>query len=127
MKKTGSIFSPVRTIEDAGCIFYDFGRHWFGVLEMEAESGRAQEIVIAVGEATDGNRINRNPGGSRIYQEQTVSLKPGHNHIAMKMFHPGFNGGTLPITPEATGSRSRQRRSLYPPWRSRQTEAMRFA
>ncbi|MBO4633090.1 MAG: hypothetical protein J5858_14320 [Lentisphaeria bacterium] len=101
MKKTGSIFSPVRTIEDAGCIFYDFGRHWFGVLEMEAESGRAQEIVIAVGEAADGNRINRNPGGSRIYQEQTVSLKPGHNHIAMKMFHPGFNGGTLPITPEA--------------------------
>ena len=102
MKKLDAVFTPVRTAGTEGNYFFDFGKHWFAVLEIEAETSQEQEITLAVGEVLNPDgQINREPGGSRIYQEQKVLLKPGHNHVAMEMFHPGYNGGTLPIQPNA--------------------------
>lgn len=99
---TRRLFSPHRTERNGKDCFFDFGKHYFAVLEIEAETSSRQEIVLAVGEVLnpDGS-ICRDPGGSRIYQEQTVVLHPGHNRIAMKMEHPGYNGGTLTVSPNA--------------------------
>ena len=101
MKKLEAVFEPVRTAGSPENRFYDFGKHYFAVLEIEAESASAQEITLAVGDVQAGGHILRNPGGSRIYQEQTVTLEPGHNRIAMRMSHPGYNQGTLTLEPEA--------------------------
>ena len=102
MRKTDVLISPVRTEGGPNDRFFDFGKDYFAVLEIEAEAETAGEATLAVGEvlAPDG-RIDRAPGGNRIYQEQTVELRPGHNRIAMTMYHPGYNAGTLPIEPNA--------------------------
>ncbi|MBO4631804.1 MAG: hypothetical protein J5858_07765 [Lentisphaeria bacterium] len=116
MQKTDAIFSPVRTVESPGTCFYDFGKHWFAVLEIEFDASEAQEITLAVGEVTDFNgRIHRNPGGSRVYQEQNISIQPGRRRIAMTMFHPGYNGGTLPIQPNAVPFRYAEVRGFNGP------------
>ena len=80
--------SPVKKAETGGNCFFDFWKDYFSVLEIEAESAKQQEITLAVGEVLgkDG-KINREPGGWRIYQEQTVTLHPGFNRIAMNMTH----------------------------------------
>ena len=101
MKKTDALFGPVRVSGPSDDLFFDFGKHYFAVLEIEVEAEKAQDITLAVGEmpAPDG-RIERQPGGARIYQEQTVSLLPGFSRIAMTMTHPGYGAGTLRIEPE---------------------------
>lgn len=116
MKKMDAVFTPVRTAGMEGNYFFDFGKHWFAVLEIEAETSQEQEITLAVGEVlTPDGQINREPGGSRIYQEQKVWLKPGDNHVAMEMFHPGYNGGTLPIEPNAVPFRYAEVRGFSGP------------
>ena len=74
MKKTEALFKPVRTAGTPENRFYDFGKHYFAILEIEAEC---------------------------IYQEEKISLNPGTNRIAMRMSHPGYNGGTMKLDPEA--------------------------
>lgn len=100
MKKTDIRISPIRISGAPDNLFFDFGKHYFAVLEIEAEVEKAQEITLAVGEmlSPDG-RIEHNPGMFKTYQEQTVSLKAGVNCMAMTMTHPGYNNGTLPIDP----------------------------
>ncbi|MBQ9336442.1 MAG: hypothetical protein IJS14_03975 [Lentisphaeria bacterium] len=100
-------------------MFFDFGKHYFAVLEIEADAETAQEIMLAVGEVLAGDgKIERKPGGSRIYQEETVMLRPGHNRIVMTMFHPGYNAGTLPIRPNAVPFRYAEVRGLSGPVRA---------
>ena len=101
MKKTEVLFTPVRTAGTPENRFYDFGKHYFAILEIEAESDTAQDITLAVGDVEENGHIHRNPGGSRIYQEEKVRLNPGTNRIAMRMSHPGYNQGTLTLEPEA--------------------------
>ena len=115
-KKTDALFSPILRSGGPGNWFFDFGKHWFAILEIEADSDEERKVTLAVGEvlAADG-KINRNPGGSRIYQEETVQLKPGHNRISMTMFHPGYNGGTLPIKPNAVPFRYAEVRGFSGP------------
>lgn len=102
MKKNDIRFSPVTVSGPGDDLFFDFGKHYFAVLEIEAEVEKDQEITLAVGEmlAPDG-RIEHNPGQFKTYQEQRISLKPGVNRAAMVMTHPGYNKGTLPIEPNA--------------------------
>ena len=101
MKKTEALFKPVRTAGTPENRFYDFGKHYFAILEIEAESETVQEIMLAVGDVEENGHILRTPGGSRIYQEEKISLNPGTNRIAMRMPHPGYNGGTMKLDPEA--------------------------
>lgn len=113
MKKYEIPVSPVdSSILEDGTFFYDFGRHAFAILELELESEQRQQIVIAVGEVRKNGRLDRNPGGSRIYQEQTVDIMPGHQRVAMKMLHPGYNNGTLTIEPNAVPFRYAELRSF---------------
>ena len=110
------LFTPVRTVTNGENRFFDFGKHYFSVLEIEAATSSRQEITLAVGEVLDPNgKINRDPGGSRIYQEQKVVLEPGHNRIAMKMEHPGYNGGTLTVSPNAVPFRFAEVRGFTGP------------
>ena len=94
MKKTDILISPVRVLGPPDNLFFDFGKHYFAILEIEAEVEKMQEITLAVGEMHSPNgRIERNPGQFKIYQEQTVILKAGINCMSMTMTHPGYNKG----------------------------------
>ena len=76
IRKMDVVFSPVKQAGVPGNWFFDFGKHYFAVLEIEAETSQEQEITLAVGEVLNPDgQINREPGGSRIYQEQKVLLK----------------------------------------------------
>ena len=50
MKKTDALFAPVRTAGGPDNWFFDFGKHYFAVLEIETEVETAREITLAVGE-----------------------------------------------------------------------------
>ena len=102
MKKADSIFFPVVTSGTPDKLFFDFGNHYFAVLEIEVTVEKEQNIVLAVGEMlSPTGEIERNPGQFKIYQEQTIAVTPGTSYVAMTMTHPGYNGGTLPIEPNA--------------------------
>jgi len=81
-------------------LFADFGRHAFGRLQLEIDSAEAQSIQVAVGEVCRNGRIEQDPGGSRIYQEQTLDIQPGRHSYQMTMTHPGYCEGTLTVEPE---------------------------
>jgi alpha-L-rhamnosidase len=83
-------------------LFADFGRHAFGRLQLEIDSAERQTIQVAVGEVLSNGRIEQNPGGSRIYQEQTLHIQPGRHLYWMTMTHPGYGAGTLVVEPEIT-------------------------
>ncbi|MDD3694399.1 MAG: hypothetical protein PHG44_00345 [Lentisphaeria bacterium] len=98
--------------DDPALRFYDFGRHAFARLVLETESAVEQEIQIAVGEVAHGGRLCQAPGGSRIYQEQTLVLKPGRQQYQMHMRHPGYGAGSLKVTPELAPFRYAELRGL---------------
>ena len=102
MKKTDKLISPVyaSAVQD-GIQFFDFGKHAFAVLEIEAVSAVSQELILAVGEVEQNGRINQAPGQSCVYREQKIVIMPGKNYIKMDMFHPGYNSSTLKIEPNA--------------------------
>ena len=102
MKKTDIWIPPVTVSGPTDDLFFDFGKHYFAVLEIETEAEAARDIILAVGEMRDpSGRIERCPGQFKTYQEQTVRLRPGVNRIAMTMTHPGYNKGTLAVEPNA--------------------------
>lgn len=83
-----------------GSYFYDFAKHAFGILALEIEADKDQEITIAVGDVAANEKIVREPGGSRIYQEQKLKVKAGKHYYEMKMQHPGYGSGTLKLERE---------------------------
>ena len=100
MRKSDTLNLPVYSAEIAADnFFYDFGKHAFAVLEVEVDSPAAQEITIAVGEVLANDHINRDPGYSRVYQEEVIALPAGISYVKMTMTHPGYGKGTLPIEP----------------------------
>ncbi len=100
MRKSDLLNLPVYSAEIAADnLFYDFGKHAFAVLEVEVDSPAAQEITLAVGEVLENDHINRDPGGSRVYQEEAVTVPAGKSYVKMTMTHPGYGKGTLPIEP----------------------------
>ena len=102
MQKVDILNTPVySSTPEENVLFCDFGKHAFAVLEIEAECDSNAQVTLAVGEVENCGRINREPGGSRIYQEQTVPLSPGKNSVKMEMSHAGYNNGTLTLTPNA--------------------------
>ena len=102
MRKSDLLNLPVYSAEIAADnLFYDFGKHAFAVLEVEVDSPAAQEITLAVGEVLESDHINREPGGSRVYQEEAVTVPAGKSYVKMTMTHPGYGKGTLPIEPNA--------------------------
>ncbi|MBO4304289.1 MAG: family 78 glycoside hydrolase catalytic domain, partial [Lentisphaeria bacterium] len=94
MKRTEECFAPVRTVQFGEDRFFDFGKNYYAVLEVEAEASRVQEIILAVGEDLNAEgRLEEKPGGWRIYQEQIFPLQPGMNRITMCMTRRLFVGG----------------------------------
>jgi hypothetical protein len=64
-------------LEDGG-IFLDFGRAAFGTLRLEIKTDRDQELEIHLGEVrTDGNRVERSPGGSRRHRRIALAVRAG--------------------------------------------------
>jgi len=100
MRKSDTLNLPVYSAEIAADnFFYDFGKHAFAVLEVEVESPVAQDITLAVGEVLANDHIDRDPGYSRVYQEEVINLPAGRSYVKMTMTHPGYGKGTLPIEP----------------------------
>lgn len=100
MRKSDILIPPVCSAElAADSVFYDFGKHAFAVLEVEVDSPVNQTITLAVGEVLEKNHINRDPGYSRVYQEQVIDLSAGRSYVKMTMTHPGYGKGTLSIEP----------------------------
>ena len=91
MQKVDILNTPVfSSTPEENVLFCDFGKHAFAVLEIEGECDTATEVTLSVGEVKTCGRINRAPGGSRIYQEQTVSLSSGKNLVKMMIEGQGF-------------------------------------
>ena len=89
----------VKKFDDGSC-FFDFGKHAFGLLEVVINSEKNQEVTISAGEVLTDGRINRAPGGSRIYHEEKHTLSPGENRIRISVRHPGYGSGTLQTDPD---------------------------
>ncbi len=64
---------------DAGNQFITFEKAAFGALKLTIESSESSDTVIVhLGEdVTEGNKVNKNPGGSIIYNQVKVGLEPG--------------------------------------------------
>lgn len=61
--------------------FYDFEREAWSTIEFTLEGPAGETVELAVGECLTGNRLNREPGGSRIFQSNTVTLSGGTDHF----------------------------------------------
>lgn len=71
---------PVAVEKNAdGNQFITFKKAAFGALKLTIESPKSSDtIIVHLGEdIIDGNKINRNPGGSIIYNKVKVALQPG--------------------------------------------------
>jgi hypothetical protein len=64
---------------DAGNYFIEFEKAAFGALKLSIEDTEsADTLIVHLGEdIAPGNRVNRNPGGSIIYNQVKVGLEPG--------------------------------------------------
>ena len=102
MKVFEELNRPFRTeIFEDNTIFFDFGKHSFAVFEVEIFSSGVQNITLAVGEDSVNGRVNRNPGGALVYQEEKITVPSGISCLKMQMSHAGYNDGTLKLEQEA--------------------------
>jgi alpha-L-rhamnosidase len=73
---------------DDGHYFIEFEKAAFGALKLKIEgSESADTLVVHLGEDNDasGNRVNRNPGGSIIYNQVKVALIPGKTEYLVQI------------------------------------------
>lgn len=81
-------------------VFIDFGREAFGLPEIEGVLSEPANVEMAVGEVCTQGRLNRNPGGSRIFQNETFTLNSGYFCRKMTLTHPGYCDKTIKFSPE---------------------------
>jgi hypothetical protein len=75
---------PARVVpKGPGRLFVDFGRAAFGTLELELPPGAPPARVrVALGEAAlPGERLDPRPGGSVVYREAELALRPGRARL----------------------------------------------
>jgi hypothetical protein len=60
-----------------GGVFFDFGRHSFGWLEIEAEVAAPVAVTVRLGEKLKDGCMDREPGGTIRFAEAEFSLAPG--------------------------------------------------
>ena len=71
---------PVSVEKNAdGNQFISFEKAVFGALKLTVEANESNDtIIVHLGEdVSEGNKVNRNPGGSIIYNQIKVALQPG--------------------------------------------------
>lgn len=79
---------PVSVEKNAdGNQFITFGKAAFGALKLTVGSPESGDtIIVHLGEdVMDGNMVNRNPGGSIIYNKVKVALKPGQTEYLVEI------------------------------------------
>lgn len=83
----------LRTLSDKR-LFIDFGKAAFGqlVLTLTSETGR-DTVVVHLGEAADGARIDRKPGGTIRYQKYFLPLVKGKQTYRIAIRKDGRNTG----------------------------------
>lgn len=75
--------AQIVSLGKGGC-FVDFGKAAFATLELELEAVCAGSVQVHLGEvATAQGRINREPGGSRRYQVQTLVVEAGRKRYIL--------------------------------------------
>lgn len=65
---------------DDGTVFLDFGKAAFAALELEYKTKVADTLIVRVGEKLANGRIDQKPGGTIMYQEIKLAVKPGQTH-----------------------------------------------
>jgi alpha-L-rhamnosidase len=76
---TQTVVAPVRMVTlGPGHYFLDFGRDGFAGLRLDlAGTVAGQRVVVHLGEAADGDSVNRKPPGSVRYLRSEVALQSG--------------------------------------------------
>lgn len=73
-------------------VFRDFLKDAYGYLSVELVGTPGTQIQWAVGEVSDGQKINREPGGHRVFRSGTLLLEEGKTHYQISFpKHPSKN------------------------------------
>lgn len=83
---------------ETGCYITDFGKDAFAqlILTLSSASGK-DTVLIHLGEAMSGNRIDRNPGGTIRYQRYPLSLLKGTHTYRIKIAKDKRNTGNAAV------------------------------
>lgn len=71
--------------------FKDFQKDAFGYLTVDLIGKPGEKIEWAVGEVSDGGKINREPGGYRVFKSGILTIQEGETHYQIpfpKHVHP---------------------------------------
>jgi len=83
---------PVAVREMDSAYFIDFGRDAFGQLLVGLTSATGRDsVIVHLGECLSGERIDRDPGGSRRYQKYVIHLMKGTHTYRVKIAPDGRN------------------------------------
>ncbi len=98
--------SPVTIVKlNKGHYFVDFGKAYFGTLEILAKTSQNDSLTIHLGEKlSDQNHIDRNPGGTIRYQRLKLKLHDVDKRVAVSLVADKKNTkkGAIPL-PESFG------------------------
>lgn len=88
--------SAVSQRNESGNLFVDFGKSAFGQLSLTVDSPCADTLVVHLGEARDGNGVNRNPGASIRYTRYSLPVRKGRDTYALAIRPDGRNAMIKP-------------------------------
>ena len=79
--------SPVAIVKlDEGHYFIDFGKAYFGTVDIWAKASQEETITVHLGEKLSGqNQIDRNPGGTIRYQQVKLGLTDSDGPITIPL------------------------------------------
>lgn len=87
---------PVAVVDDENCVFADFGKAAFGQLTLTVKSSKNDTITIHLGEDRDGNRVNRNPGGTIRYTRLKLPVRSSDDTYTLVFKPDGRNAAIKP-------------------------------
>jgi alpha-L-rhamnosidase len=90
--------SPIASEKRAdGTVFIDFGKAAFAALEIDYKTTVNDILTIRVGEKLLEGRIDQKPGGTIMYQEVKLAVKPGQTHYKVPIVANERNTNHLAI------------------------------
>ncbi|MEP2057440.1 MAG: hypothetical protein ABJJ05_06510, partial [Maribacter litoralis] len=90
---------------DTESYLIDFGKAFFGTVQLNSTIGQVDSLVIHLGEKlNDENRIDRDPGGTIRYQKVVLTNLPANQKIKIKLTPDKRNStGAAILLPDSIG------------------------
>lgn len=90
---------------DTESYLIDFGKAFFGTVQLSSTRGQVDSLVIHLGEKlNDENRIDRDPGGTIRYQKVVLTNLPANQKIKVKLTPDKRNStGAAILLPDSIG------------------------